>query len=460
VTLELSRRLLATGTITAREIEATLYLSVVRGVSVPRALVDRGIMSERGLEEELSKRSGSALRQVHADPDLVKRLPQGLCRMLAAIPLGTDVAGVVELAAVDPLDGHVAAEFGFHLGAQVRVRRATMSAVEEAVRALELATVPPSTRGRRRTPAFPHGAPESVPPSAPPPSLSSDDVPIPLVRRVGLTESPEELVPVEEETLARAPVSFPTLPPAPFLATPEGSVEGTGDTGGEASWSPAPLAAPRLPAEVGDALGVTMEDQGRTHGGRAASPLAVGDSDPTPVDAHFPIPVGPPPLSIPRSREAGWVPTLPELLELIGRARDRDDLLDLVLRATTLVAGRAALLVMRKEGFVGWMCNPAFGSEEDLRNVVIRASEPSVLATSAATGFYLGPIPQTPIHRPLLTVMGRTSTDVAVYVVKLKTRPTVVIVADELDDTLLGTRALGEITKRCAEALSRLLIGR
>jgi hypothetical protein len=203
-----------------------------------------------------------------------------------------------------------------------------------------------------------------------------------------------------------------------------------------------------------------MEDQGRTHGGRAASPLAVGDSDPTPVDAHFPIPVGPPPLSIPRSREAGWVPTLPELLELIGRARDRDDLLDLVLRATTLVAGRAALLVMRKEGFVGWMCNPAFGSEEDLRNVVIRASEPSVLATSAATGFYLGPIPQTPIHRPLLTVMGRTSTDVAVYVVKLKTRPTVVIVADELDDTLLGTRALGEITKRCAEALSRLLIGR
>jgi hypothetical protein len=47
-----------------------------------------------------------------------------------------------------------------------------------------------------------------------------------------------------------------------------------------------------------------------------------------------------------------------------------------------------------------------------------------------------------------------------VYVVKLKTRPTVVIVADELDDTLLGTRALGEITKRCAEALSRLLIGR
>ena len=41
----------------------------------------------------------------------------------------------------------------------------------------------------------------------------------------------------------------------------------------------------------------------------------------------------------------------------------------------------------------------------------------------------------------------------AVYVVKLRTRPTILIVADELDDTLMGTRALGEITKRCGEAL-------
>jgi hypothetical protein len=447
VTLELSRRLLATGTITAREIEATLYLSVVRGVSVPRALVDRGILSERGLEDELSKRSGSALRQVHADATLVDRLPRGLCRMLAAIPLGTDVAGVVELAAVDPLDGHVAAEFGFHLGAPVRVRRATMAAVEEAVRALELATVQPSTRGRRRTPAFPHGAPESVPPSAPPPSMSSDDVPIPLVRRVAVTEehamdlmrvdAPEvDADPSSSRAHTHGPptaVSFPTLPPGPFQS------------------APSEVAAVEVEP-------VTLEPTTLPRDGA----YPVGDSDPTPVDADVSAhaPIGPPPLSIPRSREAGWVPTLPELLELISRARDRDDLLDLVLRATTLVAGRAALFVTRKEGFVGWMCNPAFGSEEDLRKVVVRATEPSVLATSAATGFYLGPIPQTPVHRPLLAVMGRTTTDVAVYVVKLRTRPTIVIVADELDDTLLGTRALGEITKRGAEALSRLLTGR
>ena len=413
--------------------EATLYLSVVRGVSVPRALVDRGIMSERALEDELSKRSGSPLLQVRADPALVGRLPRGLTRMLAAVPVGTDAAGVVELAAVDPLDGHVAAEFSFHLGAAVRVRRATMAAVEEAMRGVELATLSSATRGRRRTPAFPHGAPESVPPSPPPPSSQlAEDVPIPLTRRLSIAHPHEEPVsvpspsndprPLQPNALGGA-VSFPTLPPAPMIAQ---------QTLRDGSPDPA-----------------TSEEE-----------RPFGEEDPTPVDSIYPIPSGPVAPVIPRTREAGWIPTLPELLELIGRARDRDDLIDLVLRAVTLLAQRAALFVMRKEGFVGWVCNPAFGSEEDLRRVNIRASEPSVLATSAAAGFYLGPIPVTPIHRPLLDVMGRSSTDVAVYVVKVRSRPTIVIVADELDDTLMGTRALGEITKRCGEALARLLGGR
>ena len=422
MTLELSRRLLATGTISARDVEATLYLSVVRGVSVPRALVDRGSMSERALEEELSRRSGAPFRQVQADSALVARLPRGLCRMLAAVPLGTDAAGVVELAVVDPLDGHVASEFGFHLGANVRVRRATMVAVEEAIRGMELAHATHGTRGRRRTPAFPHGAPESVPPSQPPPSQSQpEDVPIPLVRRAPLTAGHGDVSVEGYPTHERRSVSFPTLPPAPLI--PSGAED-----------------ALAQPPESADLEGPTM-----------------GEEDPTPIDSVYPTPSGPFPPTLPRTREAGWVPTLPELLELIGRARDRDDLIDLVLRASTLVAQRAAIFVMRKEGFVGWVCNPAFGSEEDLRTVTIRGNEPSVLATSAAAGFYLGPIPQTAVHQGLLRVMGRASTDVAVYVVKLRTRPPILIVADELDDTLMGTRALGEITKRCGEALARLL---
>src|SRR5687767_237741 len=100
VTLDLARRLLASGAVGARDVEAALYLSVVRGVSLARALVDRGVLGERALEEELSRKAGLPLRQVTPDPDLVARLPRGMCRILAAVPLRTDASGIVEVAAV------------------------------------------------------------------------------------------------------------------------------------------------------------------------------------------------------------------------------------------------------------------------------------------------------------------------------------------------------------------------
>ncbi len=468
MTLDLARRLLATGAIAARDVEAALYLSVVRGVSIARALVDRGVLSERALEEELSRRAGFPLRQVSPAPDLLERLPRGMCRMLGAVPLRHDPAsGVVEIAAVDPLDGHVAAEFQFHLGNPIRVQRATMSAIEEGIRRIELSDGTHSGRPRRRTPPFPHGAPDTVPPSPPPPSAPpTEEVPIPLVRRVaspshpGARSSPGSLPNNQLEPLPLAPdepppskrrllrelgsetpsVSFPSAPPPALPVELRPSLDFS-DAAPQLVES-VPPSTEQLPAQFPDE---PTEDE------------PVGEEEPTPLDADLHVVTGPEPEVIPRAPDAGWSPTLPELLDLMGRARGRDDLLDLMLRAVTLVAHRAALLVVRKDAFVGWSANPAFGSEEDLRALSIPTQKPSIFATSAVAGFYLGPIPHTPVHAGLLGIMGRATPDVAVYVAKVRGRPTIVLLADELDDTLLGTRALGEIAKRAAESLTRIL---
>ncbi len=179
--IDLGRRLIAEGVVAPEEVEAALFLSVVRGVHFARVLIDRGAVTERQLDDELERLGGLGLRHVVASSELVSRLPRAMCRRLAAIPVRLDpMTGVVDVAAADPLDPHVAAEFGFQFGAPIRVLRAPIGAIEEVLRQLELGAEPADrSRPRRATPPFPHGAPQSTIP--PPPS---EELAIPLVRRI------------------------------------------------------------------------------------------------------------------------------------------------------------------------------------------------------------------------------------------------------------------------------------
>jgi hypothetical protein len=84
--------------------------------------------------------------------------------------------------------------------------------------------------------------------------------------------------------------------------------------------------------------------------------------------------------------------------------------------------------------------------------------QPSILATAAATAIYLGPVPATPAHEGLLRVMERASSDVAAVAVRVAARPALVLVCDELDDSMVGTRFLVELAKAVGEALARLIV--
>jgi len=156
-----------------------LLLSELRGVSFPRALVERGIVTEAELDDEIARLAGPGLRYVQGSAELVAKLPRTMARRLSALPTRTDPqTGVVDIAAADPFDPHIEAEMSFHLKAQVRVLRASINAVEEAIRRIEVAMegapVETTPRQRRLTPALPYGAPGSIPPPAP-------STPIPLV---------------------------------------------------------------------------------------------------------------------------------------------------------------------------------------------------------------------------------------------------------------------------------------
>jgi len=500
--------------VSPEEVEAALFLCVVRGVPFPRALVDRGALSERALEEELGRRGGLALRQVSGVPELMARLPPAMCRRLGAVPARHDAfTGTVDVAAADPLDPQVAAEFGFHLGAPIRVIRAPLTAIEEAIRRVELDDGSPSSqsRHRRSTPAFPHGAPNS---SIPPPP--NDDMPIPLVRRLGVplidepetmeaqtrridddeTEEDEPVLPLKHSKLSsgharesdgaqsvtapmrralREPreeppsVSFPSSPPGANGAESDGDKDSLVETVRKSPSRPSVEKAPPARARP-----ITAPSPQRSGAGRPMLEVDVPPArPPRAVAAYAPgrtLPAPPPVLGPPRPMTAvpepePEPPPLPYtdpgvVLAALREASSRDEVVRLSLRGLRLVARRVAVFAVKRDGFHGWACNPEFGDIEKLRSVVVPLDQPSILATATAASIYLGPIPGTPPHQALTRVLGRSSPDVAAVAVRAAGRAAMLLLADDLGDTLTGTRRMDELARAAGDALSRLLAAR
>ena len=650
--IDLGRRLIAAGVVPPEEVEAALFLSIVRGIPFARALVDRGALTERSLEEELERRGGLALRNIIGVPALMAQLPRAMCRRLCAIPTRLDpYTGTIDVAAADPIDQHIAAEFGFHLGAPIRIIRALMTAVEEAIRRVELGDAGPGDRPRRATPAFPHGAPSST---VPPPPI--EEIPIPLVRRAAialLDPSSEEPLPARlrgggdvepppphrpprtlvseprvaagespgsraESLVARPPIlrepeelpvaiSFPSEPPPARSSLVEEPAEveepadevtktmlmgqrrallsashGDGvhreggaqalpggskpasrdaavekragesspkgvrseDTRGISTVSASGAAAGHPPASFGDdehrpppstlrgEIGPDVTPgltSGRTHpavsfsekvspaGGRGfefptmvrgpeffeAVEAALGPSqrdDARTVDPlRLPRPAPPIPLVEEASPEAAGIPGPPRfaarhvspdsarrseaasrpgrfggaglsdgppplpsgdpgvILRRLRKASARDEVVRLVMRGMRLIAHRIAVFVVKRDGFQGWACNAEFGDEAALRGLLVPHDQPSILATATAASIYLGPIPSTRPHAGLLEVMAHPSPDVAAIVVRAGSRPAMVLLADQLGDTMIGTRRMDELANAAGEALSKLL---
>jgi hypothetical protein len=174
VSVDLGRRLLASGAVRPSELQAALALHLRRGTPLARVLVERGVLTEESLEQELARSSAHAVSEVAVAEELAASLPAGICRKLAAVPVGREQDGnLVCVAALDPDDSHVSHEMAFHLGVGVRMVRARWSVLEPAIARAEIAVPgPPAPRTRHETPYW-GGVPAR--PSEPP---------IPLTRRV------------------------------------------------------------------------------------------------------------------------------------------------------------------------------------------------------------------------------------------------------------------------------------
>lgn len=261
MTVELARRLIESG-VPLADIEAALLLVVERGLSLSRALsrVEPGLLSR--VEQELARSELPAVVTVRASPELFARLPAGMCQRLLALPVHVDPrTGRVDVAAVEPLDPHIAQEFAYHLGQPVRILQASLEAVDAALLRVQQSpriSVPPQALAVAQGIDAADAATSSTRREVGTPS----DAPIPLVRRSmpplrphGPPAPPSALS--EADGVSRSWRSKP--PPADLLS------------GGELARPPlaAPLAGPDASSENAKSTRERFE--------AAASPDAVVD---------------------------------------------------------------------------------------------------------------------------------------------------------------------------------------
>ena len=496
---ELGRAILLSELVSPAALQSALFTSVTQGTHLVRALLATGAIDEPALEEILARAEAPVVRTVVPVPDLVARVPAPMWSRLLALPVRLDpVTGTVDVAMVDVRDAHGTRELEHHLASPVRPLRAPLAAVEDALRRRRESRPPPSSHDpshfpqrlsmpgvpsvapRKDTP--PWGTPVHTPRLSEPPRASSD-IPIPLTRRhyapvPGGTQRPPPLydpsdglpavfaldgIPqaAVERSAPPSRVSRPPPPPVePAADHPYGRSRPPPHFGDRSSpperrsVTPQGLGVPRTPASL--------------HPARIAgydSPARYGPEYDAPPDSLPPgslIP-GPPPMPsrAPYGPTHG-APSLPfgdasSATGALKTATDRDQVLDILLFGARMVARRVAIFVVKRGGFVGWSCTPEFGDRAALQALLVPTTSASILSTATSEGLYLGAIRHDEVHAPLLRLMQGASRDVAATAVRVAGRTALVIVADELGDTMIATRRLEELARAAGDALSRIL---
>jgi hypothetical protein len=490
---ELTKTLLLEEAAAPRAIADALFASVTGNVPLLQALIDSGAASSEIVTRYLGRSETPYLRQVIPVLDLVERLPRGLCKRLLAIPVRRDaITGTVDVVVADPSDPHPASEIAFHLGAPVRLVRASVASIEEALRRLRMSSsehlpsVTQSTFERfneaaRAAEGLYDSRPFPEPAAAPPPErralrhglvVEADSVPPPPAAPMRpRMQTPPWGTPVH--AVSARPPPPPPQPPPPTEPPRSGYgseipiplTRKTFYPGSVAGGTQRPTALFN-PAAAGLGEGYAFDTTGLRDVVEKRAPR-IDSSAPSPsMRSAFPreaplgsfIP-GPPPL--PGAGAAARLP--PSAVELSGilaalrNAASRDAILELVLTGARLVATKVALFVVKKGGYLGWICTTEFADRSVLQSVLIPLEANSIFDRAVREDVYLGPIRNDAIHAPLLRAVKNPSHDVAAVPIRVSGKTAVIILADDLGDTMNGTRRLEELARAAGEAFTRIV---
>ena len=420
---------------------AQALLAAVRDrVSLVRALLDSDAIPMVVLEEELARTAPEAPLLRHPVPllDLTARLPPHLCSALVAVPVRADtMTGTVDVALADASDVHAAEEIGFYLSAPVRVVRSPLGALESAIAQVKRESSNP---------------PPSGPISVPPPS------PVRPVTHTPPWGSPAYVSRAEEHPPTVSERPMPLIPKSHSERIPDGAAERSAARSTPGADIPIPLSRRLTPGAGLVALARAAQELDDEEEPvvelRRSKPAS---KHPNVLAAEHPPEPPPAPPTDTRVVTQPLTPSLKDVLREMAKVTARDPLMELVLLGVRPAAHKCALFAAKKDVYVGWMCTSDFGDRDLLAQVQIDSRRPSLLATTAAVGSYMGPIQRTETHAPLARFIPAHQPKVLGVTIKAAGRPAVILIAHDVAEPLIAMPVMMEVARVAGEVLERIL---
>jgi hypothetical protein len=428
VTVELARHLVRSGVIAREEAEASLLQAVTAGVAFVKVLVDRSPGAASLVERELGRLAVPALRAMRLACDLARELPGGMCSRLLAVPIGRDAeSGHIEVAAVDPLDPHIAEEFSFHLAASVLVYRAPLSEIEAALEALPF-------------------APSDPPPWSPMDELHEERTPafgtyrwrvpaMPTVRSVSRQIESSADSSGEGSSPPGATTRYSSAPPIPLVRK---------SSGASGAAAVARRSRPRLDTSPG--IGIASQP-GMSFPGDDATEQAI----PTWSQLQTPAELAPAAEQAPDA--------IGQAIAALASAQTPADVVELLLAGATGVCRSAAVFAARSNSYDGRGACGMVGQDR-IRQLRILRERGSVFDTAAHEGHYLGKIPATQVHAELRELLVGEPREVYVAAVRVSDKPALMLILDLTDDAFEITERVAPLVRRAGFALERIVLSR
>jgi hypothetical protein len=422
VTFALARSLLLADAVTPAALAEALFLSATRGTSLVRTLLAARAIDTLRLEQVLERGEAPYMRHIAPVTALVDRLPPGLCDRLLAVPVRSDPrTGTVDVAVVDARDPHPAEELSYWLKAPVRVVRTSIATMEAALLRIAARVEPePEPDLGMKSLAPPIWAPSPSP-------IASSFFRTPMYGSKAFDAAAASL---------EAPAEDPDIA--------------------------IPLTRRNFGQPIIDVGAPAIEKDGSAAARAARERDARNDADPI-LDLNrrkASVVATTVPSAVPRI-EPGTEPShaLGSVVERMHAARDRDEILDLLVAGTRVVARRAGVLAVRRDALVGWTASRDLADRQSLRGVRLPNAVRTVFHEAFdRSGPTLTRVPADVAHAPLVAVMRFPLSDqIVIASVMAEGRPVAVVFADGISDASAAVERIGILARTAGDTLGRLL---